>query len=436
MPDPVVHITNGIPDSGTGNITTLGQTLTDGANLTLGVTTDAAVTAGAAGTINAHLRSISRDVVGGIVLQTGANVIGAVTQSAGPWSVSGTFWQATQPISAVSLPLPTGAATAVNQSPPLAQGSTTSGQGGGLAMGAVTTGAPGYTTAQTSPLSLTTVGNLRVDGSSVTQPVSLTSTTITGTVAVTESGVWTVDPTTIGTWGLAASTQNVARPTNGGLVMGQFNTSPAVITSGNVSPLQLDTNGNLKVNSAVRGWSLSTVSDTVNVQQSVASLLNASVGGDTAPGTSDANNPVKIGGVARTANPAAVTTGQRVNATFDKLGKLIAVGAIRDLKGIQKTSITVNTETIVLTAGGAGVFNDVYAIVVTNKSATDVFVDFRDASAGTVRMTLAVPAGDTRGFTVAVDSAMVQAVAANNWTATVSSAVISIEISMLYVSNL
>ena len=87
-------------------------------------------------------------------------------------------------------------------------------------------------------------------------------------------------------------------------------------------------------------------------------------------------------------------------------------------------------------AGGANVFNDVYAIVVTNKSATAVFVDFKDATAGTTRLTLAAPASDTRGFTVPVDSAMVQAVAANNWTATVSSAVTSIEITMLYVANL
>lgn len=42
------------------------------------------------------------------------------------------------------------------------QGSTTSGQSGNLAQGAVTTAAPTYTTAQTSPLSLTTTGALRV----------------------------------------------------------------------------------------------------------------------------------------------------------------------------------------------------------------------------------------------------------------------------------
>lgn len=41
MADPVVHLTNGIPDSGTGNITTLGQTLLDGANATHGAKADA-----------------------------------------------------------------------------------------------------------------------------------------------------------------------------------------------------------------------------------------------------------------------------------------------------------------------------------------------------------------------------------------------------------
>ena len=42
------------------------------------------------------------------------------------------------------------------------QGSATSGQTGTLVSGAVTTAAPAYTTAQTSPLSLTTNGGLRV----------------------------------------------------------------------------------------------------------------------------------------------------------------------------------------------------------------------------------------------------------------------------------
>jgi hypothetical protein len=60
----------------------------------------------------------------------------------------------------------------------LAQGSTTSGQTGSLVMGAVTTAAPSYTTAQTSPLSLDTSGNLRVSTGTVTVTATNLSTNI------------------------------------------------------------------------------------------------------------------------------------------------------------------------------------------------------------------------------------------------------------------
>jgi hypothetical protein len=52
--------------------------------------------------------------------------------------------------------------TTINPAEDYAQGSTTSGQNGVLAQGAVTTSAPTYTTGQTSPLSLDAKGNLRV----------------------------------------------------------------------------------------------------------------------------------------------------------------------------------------------------------------------------------------------------------------------------------
>lgn len=123
----------------------------------------------------------------------GAGVVGAQTlrtiiasdQSAIPASQSGT-WNITNVSGTVSLP--TGAATEASLAKlTQTQGSTTSGQSGPLIQGAVTTSAPTYTTAQTSPLSLTTGGALRVDASGSTQPVS-------GTVAATQSGTWTVQP--------------------------------------------------------------------------------------------------------------------------------------------------------------------------------------------------------------------------------------------------
>ena len=56
-----------------------------------------------------------------------------------------------------------------------------------------------------------------------------------------------VDPNTIATWGLAAVTQNVAAPTNGLLGLCQFTTSPATISTTNVSPIQCDSANNVLV---------------------------------------------------------------------------------------------------------------------------------------------------------------------------------------------
>jgi hypothetical protein len=468
MADPVVHITNGLPDLGTGNITTLGLTIPPVGTLTSGVQggpmAQGAVTTSLASYTNGQVdplsltttgllrvdgSNVTQPISGSITVSGTTTVSGTVTANqGGTWTVQpgntanttawlvtgtgGTFpvtgtvtanqggtWSINNVSGTVSLP--TGAATSANQPSAATSGSTSSGQTGTVAMGFTTTGAPTYTTAQTNPLSLTTAGALRVDGSAVTQPVSGTfwqatqpvsgtvtvtqgtaanlNATVTGTVAATQSGTWTVQP---------GNTAN----TTAWLVTGTGGTFPVTGTF----------------------WQTTQpVSGTVTANQGGAPW---SVNGDTASGVADANNPVKIGGVARTSNPTAVSNGNRVNASFDKLGKLIAVGAIRDVKGVQKTSISVTTETTVVTAGGAGVFNDVYAIIVTNTSATGVSVDFKDATAGTTRMTLYAPATDTRGFTVPVDSAMVQAVAANNWTATASAAVSSLQITVLYVSNL
>lgn len=57
-----------------------------------------------------------------------------------------------------------------------------------------------------------------------------------------------VDPLTAASWGIGTSTQNSASVANGHLVLGQFNTTPTTITSGNMSPLQMDNAGNLLVN--------------------------------------------------------------------------------------------------------------------------------------------------------------------------------------------
>ena len=149
----------------------------------------------------------------GSSLPAGSNAIGSVTVS-NTVAVSGTFWQTTQPVSLATLPaLTAGSAVigAVTQSGSwtvtanagtgtftvsdtnfVSQGSTTAGQKGLLAQGAVTTSAPSYTTAQTSPLSLTTSGALRTDASATTQPVS-------GTVTANQGGSnWSINLAQVG----------------------------------------------------------------------------------------------------------------------------------------------------------------------------------------------------------------------------------------------
>lgn len=69
----------------------------------------------------------------------------------------------------------------------VSQGSTTSGEKGTLIQGAVTTAAPSYTTAQTSPLSLDTSGNLRTT-STISGTVSENLAQVNGVTVLTGSG--------------------------------------------------------------------------------------------------------------------------------------------------------------------------------------------------------------------------------------------------------
>lgn len=143
----------------------------------------------------------------------------------GSVAVTGTFWQATQPVSAASLPLPSGAATAAKQP----------------ALGSAGTASADVLTVQ----GIASMTALKVDGSAVTQPVSLASVpshavTNAGTFAVqaAQSGTWTVQP---------GNTAN----TTAWLVTGTGGTFPAT-QSGTWSVRAQDGSGN-SLTSATRG---------------------------------------------------------------------------------------------------------------------------------------------------------------------------------------
>lgn len=295
----------------------------------------------------------------------------------------------------------------------LAQGSTTSGQKGNLTLGAVTTAAPTYTTAQSNPLSLTTAGLLRVDGSGATQPVSV-------------AGTLSVNMTQIN--GVASSVGN-----------GTTDTGTQRIT------LSSDSTGQVKL--ATGANTIGAVSNTsFAVTQATAASLNATVvgtgtfavqaAGGTASGSSLTASPLTGGGLAKTANPTAVSDGQVVNSTHDKLGKQVVVGSIRDLKADAALTLTSTTTETTLIAQIASTFIDVYGLIVANISATACEVVFRDTTAGTARFSIEVPAGDTRGFMLPESAAYKQTTVNTNWTAQCGTSVASIKINALYVKNI
>lgn len=141
-----------------------------------------------------------------------------------------------------------------------------------------------------------------------------------------------------------------------------------------------------------------------------------------------AGNPVALGAQARTTFLAAVASGDIVSLIADKLGRLlVSLGVPRELLTQNNITLTTTTETTLIAAGGAGVFRDITAIIVSNTSGTAVRVDFRDATAGTVRFSLMIAANGGGGI-FTPPRPVKQTTAANNWTAQLSAAVTDVRI--------
>lgn len=260
-------------------------------------------------------------------IPTGSNVIGSVSQNgawttgrtwslstgsdsvnaaqSGSWTAGRTWtlssgtdsvaaaqsgaWNITNISGTVSLP--TGAATESSLVKlPVTQGSTTSGQSGPLVQGAVTTAAPSYTTAQTSPLSLTTAGALRTD--------------VSGTVTANQGGApWSENQTQIN--GVAVSTGNGTVDTG---------TQRVAIASNNTA---------FSVNAAQSGtWNINNVSGTVSLPTGAA--LDASVTtvqGTVAAGTAATKSELS-GGVYNSTLPT-LTNGQQAATQVDTKGRIL-----------------------------------------------------------------------------------------------------------------
>ena len=377
----------------------------------------------------------------------------------------------------------------------LAQASTTSGQTGVMAQGAATTAAPTYTTAKTYPLSLNLAGGLRVDGSGVTQPVSLSTLpplvagsaaigtvgvtslpsipagsnvvggvtqsgawtvtttppsnastnlsqldgvalgapsnygtspgavavqgvnafitnlpatqpvsiastvnvdvtnfpatqTVSGTVAVTQSGSWTVatsPPANASTNLAQLAGTTLGAPSNYGTAPGAvevlgvnaFVTNTVPVTGAFFQATQ-PVSGTVTANQGTSPWVVSlastTVTGTVAVTQSTSPWT---IQGDSASGASNAGNPVKVGCVFNTTQPT-VTTGQTVD------GQATARGAQIVATGVDTFNVTVNAA---LPAGANAIGSVSVSNFPSSQAVTGTFFQATQPVSGTVAAT-------------------------------------------------
>lgn len=222
---------------------------------------------------------------------------------------------------------------------PVAQGSTTSGQFGFLSQAAVTTSAPSYTNAQTSPLNVTTAGGLRTDLTTINNGVTVLAgngVTGTGSLRVTVASDNTAFNVTSNSANIATEaslaklTLGQASTTSGQtgpLAQGAVTTGDPTYTNAQTDPLSLATTGRLRVDSA----------------------------GSVAHDSVDAGNPVKIGFNAQSGDPTAVAASDRANATSNLFGEIRT--AVPNCAG---TAVSISSGTT--TATGTTVAGTLYLI--------------------------------------------------------------------------
>lgn len=189
----------------------------------------------AAVTVGANTVQRERHVIADNVSNNYASI-----SAAGAVKVDGSA--VTQPVSAASLPLPTGASTDATVANPQVTAGTTSAPTKIDIVGGKTTDV----TPQYQPIPLTNAGAaVKVDGSATTQPVS-GSVTVSGTVTSnigTTNGL-ALDATVSG---LQVTQGSTTAGQKGDLVQGAVTTAVPSYTNGQTSPLSLNTAGGLRV---------------------------------------------------------------------------------------------------------------------------------------------------------------------------------------------
>ncbi len=141
-----------------------------------------------------------------------------------------------------------------------------------------------------------------------------------------------------------------------------------------------------------------------------------------------AENPVLMGGEARTTTTTAVADGDAVRLQADDQGRLVVIqNSPRDLVLTDRVVLTSTSETTLIAAVSAE-FHDLTFMVLSNESATEVRVDIRDDTGATPVLSVDL-AADGGGAVLTFNTPWPQGAVNDNWTAELSAGVSSVYIS-------
>jgi hypothetical protein len=284
-----------------------------------------------------------------------------------------------------------------------------------------------------------------------TLPVSLTSTTVTGTVAVTQSGTWdeigindsgnsiTVDnggtfATQVDGAALTAlqliddivytddTSTHATGTSKGALFMAAAVPTDTAVSANDIGAVAMTTDRKLHVavmdalpaGTAAIGKLATNTGVTIGAVEIAAAQTLATVttlstltGGGIAHDGADSGNPVKMGGRARSSEIAAVANDDRSDFVTDLVGKQIVMPYANPenfVSGAITSAMTGTTSTSLISAPASGLRNYITQITVSNSHATvGTDIAIQDGNGGTTLYTIpaaAVYGGATLTFPV------------------------------------
>lgn len=239
--------------------------------------------------------------------------------------------------------------------------------------------------------------------------------TVTGTVAVTQSGTWdevgindsgnsiTVDNSTLAVvgGGTEATAMRVTIASDSTGVVSVDDNGSSLTVDGTVAATQSGTwtlgansgvdIGDVTINNA-SGGSAVNIQDGGNSITVDGTVTASNTTGSIAHDSADSGNPVKVGGRARTSDITSVANDDRVDSIYDKSGRQIVFNYCLPenlVSGAITTAMTGTTSTSLIAAPGAGLYNYITQVTVSNAHATvGTDVTLQDGNGGTAFYTI------------------------------------------------